>query len=290
VTDKYTKRKIRGSAFTVVLSLTLVLFMLGLLGLLLLNTRNLVNNIKENINLQLFLKESAAEADIEQLRKELDLTPYVKSAEIVTKEQAAEQLKKDLNEDFIAFLGTNPLSNSLNIKLNAAYANNDSLAMIEKTLVDNVIVKEVIYQKVLVNEINSNASKIGLIILIFSIFLLLIALALINNTIRLSIYAQRFVIKTMYLVGATQRFIRWPFIWRGITHGVVSGLIAILMITTFIYFMQNQISEYNLLQDKYQLLILFGVIILLGIMIAGISASLSVRKYLRSQSDDLYLQ
>jgi cell division transport system permease protein len=290
VTDKYTKRKIRGSAFTVVLSLTLVLFMLGLLGLLLLNTRNLVNNIKENINLQVFLKESAAEADIEQLRKELDLTPYVKSAEIVTKEQAAEQLKKDLNEDFIAFLGTNPLSNSLNIKLNAAYANNDSLAMIEKTLVDNVIVKEVIYQKVLVNEINSNASKIGLIILIFSIFLLLIALALINNTIRLSIYAQRFVIKTMYLVGATQRFIRWPFIWRGITHGVVSGLIAILMITTFIYFMQNQISEYNLLQDKYQLLILFGVIILLGIMIAGISASLSVRKYLRSQSDDLYLQ
>jgi cell division transport system permease protein len=290
VTDKYTKRKIRGSAFTVVLSLTLVLFMLGLLGLLLLNTRNLVNNIKENINLQVFLKESAAEADIDQLRKELDLTPYVKSAEIVTKEQAAEQLKKDLNEDFIAFLGTNPLSNSLNIKLNAAYANNDSLAMIEKTLVDNVIVKEVIYQKVLVNEVNSNASKIGLIILIFSIFLLLIALALINNTIRLSIYAQRFVIKTMYLVGATQRFIRWPFIWRGITHGVVSGLIAILMITTFIYFMQNQISEYNLLQDKYQLLILFGIIILLGIMIAGISASLSVRKYLRSQSDDLYLQ
>jgi cell division transport system permease protein len=290
VTDKYTKRKIRGSAFTVVLSLTLVLFMLGLLGLLLLNTRNLVNNIKENINLQVFVKESAAEVDIEQLRKELDLTAYVKSADVVTKEQAAEQLKKDLNEDFIAFLGTNPLSNSFNIKLNANYANNDSLAMIEKALLENVIVKEVIYQKVLVNEINSNASKIGLIILVFSVFLLLIALALINNTIRLSIYAQRFVIKTMYLVGATQRFIRWPFIWRGITHGVVSGLIAILMMTTFIYFMQNQISEYNLLQDKYQLLILFGFIILLGILIAGISSSLSVRKYLRSQSDDLYLQ
>ncbi len=288
--DKYTKRKIRGSAFTVVLSLTLVLFMLGLLGLLLLNTRNLVNNIKENINLQVFLKESAAEADIEQLRKELDLSLFVKSAEVVTKDQAAEQLKKDLNEDFIAFLGTNPLSNSFNIKLNANYANNDSLAMIEQELLQNVIVKEVIYQKVLVNEINSNASKIGLIILIFSLFLLLIALALINNTIRLSIYAQRFVIKTMYLVGATQRFIRWPFIWRGIIHGILSGLIAILMITTFIYFMQHQISEYNLLQDKYQLLILFAAIILLGILIAGISASLSVRKYLRSQSDDLYLQ
>jgi cell division transport system permease protein len=290
VTDKYTKRKIRGSAFTVVLSLTLVLFMLGLLGLLLLNTRNLVNNIKENINLQVFLKESAAEADIEQLRKELDLSLFVKSAEVVTKEQAAEQLKKDLNEDFIAFLGTNPLSNSFNIKLNANYANNDSLAMIERSLLENVIVKEVIYQKVLVNEINSNASKIGLIILIFSLFLLLIALALINNTIRLSIYAQRFVIKTMYLVGATQRFIRWPFIWRGIMHGIISGLIATLMIITFIYFMQHQISEYNLLQDKYQLLILFGAIILLGILIAGVSASLSVRKYLRSQSDDLYLQ
>ncbi len=290
MTDKYTKRKIRGSAFTVVLSLTLVLFMLGLLGLLLLNTRNLVNNIKENINLQVFLRESAAEADIEQLRKELDLSLFVKSAEVVTKEQAAEQLKKDLNEDFIAFLGTNPLSNSFNIKLNANYANNDSLGMIEKVLLENVIVKEVVYQKVLVNEINSNASKIGLIILIFSLFLLLIALALINNTIRLSIYAQRFVIKTMYLVGATQRFIRWPFIWRGILHGIISGLIATLMITTFIYFMQHQISEYNLLQDKYQLLILFGMIIILGILIAGVSASLSVRKYLRSQSDDLYLQ
>jgi cell division transport system permease protein len=290
VSDKYTKRKIRGSAFTVVLSLTLVLFMLGLLGLLLLNTRNLVNNIKENINLQVFMKESASDGDIEQLRKELSLTPYVKSAELISKEQAAEQLKKDLNEDFIAFLGTNPLSNSFNIKLNATYANNDSLSMIEKSLMTNVIVKEVIYQKVLVNEVNSNAGKIGLIILVFSTFLLLIALALINNTIRLSIYAQRFVIKTMYLVGATQRFIRWPFIWRGIMHGIVSGLLAILMITTFIYLMQNQISEYSLLQDKYQLLLLYGAVLLLGILIAGISASLSVRKYLRSQSDDLYLQ
>jgi cell division transport system permease protein len=290
VADKYSKRKIRGSVFTVILSLTLVLFMLGLLGLLLLNTRNLVNNIKENINLQVFLKESAAEADIDQLKKELSTTKYVKSLEVVTKEQAAEQLKKDLNEDFIAFLGTNPLSNSFNIKVNAAYANNDSLVKIEKGILESVIVKEVIYQKVLVNEVNSNAGKIGIIILVFSLFLLLIALALINNTIRLNIYAQRFIIKTMYLVGATQRFIRWPFIWRGIVYGVFSGLVAILMIITFIFFMQNQITEYSLLQDKYQLLLLFVAIILLGVLIAGISSSLAVRKYLRSQSDDLYLQ
>ncbi|MES2284660.1 MAG: permease-like cell division protein FtsX [Bacteroidota bacterium] len=286
--DIYSKRKLVGSSITTVVSLSLVLFMLGLLGIIILNTNKLSDNLKENIGIQIILNETAKEADIQHLTKMLDISDYVKSTEFITKEDAAKRLQEDLGEDFIDFLGYNPLLPSINVHVKAAYANTDSLSMIEKELIGSKLVKEVVYQKSLVSMINENVKKISLVILIFSGLLMVIALALINNTIRLSIYSKRFIIKTMQLVGATQSFVRRPFVLKGIKHGIYGATIAILMLIGVLYFAQKQLPELVELQDEKMLATLFGLVIVLGIIISWISTSLAVRKYLRLKADDLY--
>lgn len=286
--DIYSKRKLVGASITTVVSLSLVLFMLGLLGIIILNTNKLSDNLKENIGIQIILNETAKEADIQHLTKTLDISDYVKSTEFITKEDAAKRLQEDLGEDFIDFLGYNPLLPSINVHVNAAYANTDSLTMIEKELTGSKLVKEVVYQKSLVTMINENVKKISLVILIFSGLLMVIALALINNTIRLSIYSKRFIIKTMQLVGATQSFVRRPFVLKGIKHGIYGATIAILMLIGVLYFAQKQLPELAELQDEKMLATLFGLVIILGIIISWISTSLAVRKYLRLKADDLY--
>lgn len=284
----YSKRKLVGASITTVVSLSLVLFMLGLLGIIILNTNKLSDNLKENIGIQIILNETAKEADIQHLTKMLDISDYVKSTEFITKEDAAKRLQEDLGEDFIDFLGYNPLLPSINVHVKAAYANTDSLTMIEKELTGSKLVKEVVYQKSLVTMINENVKKISLVILIFSGLLMVIALALINNTIRLSIYSKRFIIKTMQLVGATQSFVRRPFVLKGIKHGIYGATIAIVMLIGVLYFAQKQLPELAELQDEKMLATLFGLVIILGIIISWISTSLAVRKYLRLKADDLY--
>ncbi len=286
--DKYSKRKIVGSSITIVVSLSLVLFMLGLLGIIILNTNKLSDNLKENIGIQIILNENAKEVDIQHLTKMLDVSDYVKSTEFITKEDAAKRLQRDLGEDFVDFLGYNPLLPSINVHLKAAYANTDSLALIEKELMGSKLVKELVYQKSLVSMINENVNKISVVILVFSGLLMIIALALINNTIRLSIYSKRFIIKTMQLVGATQSFVRRPFVLNGIKHGIYGAVIAILMLIGVLYFAQKQLPELADLQDERMLATLFGLVIVLGIIISWISTSLAVRKYLRLKADDLY--
>ncbi|MDQ3046282.1 MAG: permease-like cell division protein FtsX [Bacteroidota bacterium] len=288
MSDKYSKRRLAGSSFTTIVSLALVLFMLGLLGIIILNTRKLSDNVKENIGFQVILKEDVKEVDVAKMQKTLDASEYVKSTEFVTKEDAAKRLQEDLGEDFIDFLGYNPLLASINVHLQADYANTDSLSWIEKDLLESNLVKEVIYQKSLVSMINQNVKKISLVILAFSSLLMVIALALINNTIRLSIYSKRFIIKTMQLVGATQGFIRRPFVLNGIKHGIYGAVIAIAMLIGVLYFAQKQLPELIELQDEKMLASLFGLVIILGIIISWISTSLAVRKYLRLRSDDLY--
>ena len=286
--DKYSKRKLVGSSITTVVSLSLVLFMLGLLGIIILNTGKLSDNLKENIGIQIILNESSKEVDIQHLTKMLDVSSYVKSTEFITKEDAAKRLQGDLGEDFVDFLGYNPLLPSINVHLKAAYANTDSLNVIEKELMSSKLVKELVYQKSLVSMINENVKKISLVILVFSGLLMIIALALINNTIRLSIYSKRFIIKTMQLVGATQSFVRRPFVLKGIKHGIYGATIAILMLMSVLYFAQKQLPELAELQDQTMLATLFGLVIILCIIISWISTSLAVRKYLRLKADDLY--
>jgi cell division transport system permease protein len=286
--EKYAKRKLTSSYLSTVISVSLVLFMLGLLGLIVLHTKKLSDYVKENIGLTVVLKDSIKEADISQFQKSLDASPFVKSTEFVNKEQAAATLKQDLGEDFIQFLGYNPLLSSIEVHMNAAYANSDSLLWIEKEITKNANVKEIYYQKSLVNLVNENVKKIGLIILIFSSLLLVISIALINNSIRLSIYSKRFIIRTMQLVGATQSFIRRPFVFSGVRHGIYGALIAIALLMLIIYWAQTEIPELIVLQDIDLFVTLFAGVIFLGIFITWICTYLAVRKYLRLKTDDLY--
>lgn len=288
VSDKYSKRRLAGSTITTVVSLSLVLFMLGLLGIIILNANQLSNHIKENIGFQIILNDNAKEADVAKLQKTLDVSSYVRSTEFISKEEAAKRLKEDLGEDFIEFLGFNPLLASINVHLKAEYANPDSVSWIQKEITETHITKEIIYNRNLINNINESVKKISVVILFFCSLLMVVALALINNTIRLSIYSKRFIIKTMQLVGATQGFIRRPFVITGIKHGLYGATIAILLLLGLLNFAEKQVPELKDLQDQQMLLYLFGLVIVMGIIISWISTSLAVRKYLRLKSDELY--
>ncbi len=285
---KLSKRRLRSSYLTSIVSISLVLFMLGLMGLLILNAKKLSNHVKENVGFSVILKNDVKEVDMIRLQKNLDASDFVKSTEFVTKEKAAQDLQKDLGEDFINFLGYNPLLASIDIKLNANYANNDSLSVIEKKLRTYPQVKEVFYQKNLINLINENIKRIGLIFLLFSILLLFISIALINNTIRLTIYSKRFLINTMQLVGATRRFIRAPFLGRSIVHGIVSAIIAVSLLSALIYIVQKELTGLLIFQEIDIIAILFLSVMVLGIFIALISTYIAVNKFLRKKTDDLY--
>jgi cell division transport system permease protein len=286
--DKTTGRKLRTSYFTTVISISLVLFMLGLLSLLVLQAQKLSDHVKENITVSVILKDNVKEVDIIQLQKSLDASGYVRSTEYITKEQAAKSLQTELGEDFVSFLGFNPLLASIDVHLKAEYANNDSISWIEKDLMANTKIKEVFYQKSLVDLVNENIKKISLIILGFSSLLLMIAIVLINNTIRLSIYSKRFIIKTMQLVGATRSFIRKPFVYTGLLQGIYGALLAISMLIGVLYLAQNEMPQLIELQDIELFGIIFGFVILLGILISWICTSLAVTKFLKVKTEDLY--
>ena len=282
------RSKLRSSYLTSIISISLVLFLLGLIGLLLLNARKLSDHVKENIGFSIFLKENIREVDIIRLQKRLDAMPYVKSTDYITKEEAANDYQKELGEDFTEFLGYNPLPASIEVRFLARYANPENIARIEKEILTYEEVSEVFYQKSLIHLVNDNIRKISLIILAFSGLLFLIALALINNTIRLSIYSKRFLIKTMQLVGATKAFIRRPFLAKSASHGIYAAIIALLLLSAIIYFAQQELPGIVGFSDPEILAVLFVGVIILGIIFNWISTFFAVNKYLRMRSDDLY--
>ncbi len=288
MSNRTATQKLKTSSVTVVISLALVLFMLGLLGLVVINAKKLSNHIKENVGFQVVLKDTTTTAELDILKQEISSSAFTKEVAYISKDEAAKKLQKDLGEDFITFLGYNPLLSSLDVKLNSDYANIDSLAGFEKQIMQKHFVKEVIYHKDMIKQVNDNAKVISIYILIFSGLLLVVAIALINNTIRLSIYAKRFLIRTMYLVGATQGFIRMPFILKGVRQGVIAGLLAGFLLAGFLVLSTNYIPDLLQLQDPNLLAVLFGGIVVLGILISGLSAALSVSRYLRLKTDDLY--
>ena len=286
--DKYARRRLQSSYLSTVISVSLVLFMLGLLGLIVLHAKKLSDYVKENIGVSVIIKEDTNPVDVIRLKKSLEGAKYVKTSQYITKDQAAKKLQEDLGEDFITFLGYNPLLSSIELRLKAQYANNDSIAWIEKDLLKNERIKEVFYQKSLVEMVNENIKKISLVILGFSGILMLIAIALINNTIRLSIYSKRFIIKSMQLVGATKGFIRKPFLFAGIFQGIFASFIAIGLLWGVLYFAQKEVPELFELQDTQLFLTLFGAVALLGVFISLISTFFAVRKYLKINTSDLY--
>ncbi len=289
--DKYYRRRISTSYFTTVISMTLVLFTLGFFGLLMMHAQALSDYIKENISFEIIVNPNVKEADILHLQKQLDIKSYVKSTEYITREEAIKRLAKTLGNDFVQFLGNddNPLLPSIDVRFNADWANNDSIVKIENRLMANKIIKEVYYQKSLVHVINRNLRKIGLVSLFLSALLLIIAIALINNTIRLTIYSQRFIINGMQLVGATESFIRRPFVVKSIFHGTYSAILALILLTGLITVALENIPELALLENTRNMVILYVSILLLGIIISAVSTWFAVGRYLHLRSDKLHL-
>jgi len=286
--DKIIKRRLNSAYFTTVMSITLVLFSIGLISLLILNAKILSDYVKENINCIVVLNKDVKDADIVQIQKKLDSEPYVKSTEFITDEKAAETFSKDLGEDFVKVLGYNPLNNSIEIHFKADYATQMYFTKVENELLKNINVKEVYYQKSLVDLVNNNIKKISLIILGFGILLLIIAIALINNTIRLSIYSKRFIIKTMQLIGATESFIRKPFLIRSLLYGAVSSLLSIILLIGIIIISRKEIPDLIYLQGIDMFLILFGFVFICGLLISFVSTFFAIHKFLKTKTDNLY--
>ncbi|MDR2801837.1 MAG: ABC transporter permease [Prevotellaceae bacterium] len=289
---KYKQRmmagRVRSSYVSAVISISLVLFLLGSAGILLLNAHRLSIFFKENLSLSVILDEHTNEADAAWVRKQLDAAPFVRQTKYISKEQAAEEMKQLLGADFMAAFNYNPLPVSIEAKLTAAYADADSVASIEKQLQAIPHIREVSYQRSLIDLINQNINKIGLVMLVFVTLLLFISMVLINNTIRLSIHARRFLINTMSLVGATRAFIRRPFLLRSLLQGVIAGIIAVLLITGVVYVLQNEFGELLGFVDARVVGVLFAAILLLGMLMSWVSTYFSVTRFLRINNDDLY--
>jgi len=276
------------ATLSTIIGIALVLFMLGILSLILINANKLSTYFRENVTVQVYLKDDVKEVEILQLKKFLEAEEYTRAATHITQEEAAREMEEELGKEFVDFLGFNPIPASIDLKLNSSYAQPDSLQWIEQDIIHQAQVKEVVYQKVLFENIDQNIKKFSLILGIISIVLLLVAVALINNTIRLAIFSKRFLIKSMQLVGATRGFIVRPFIWQGIWHGLIAGIIALALIVALIYFSRSFFPDFFKFQDIETFGQLFGVIFLLAILISWISTSMAVGKYIRLRQDQLY--
>ena len=274
---------------SIVISMSLVLFVLGVLGFLLINANRLSSHVKQNIGFSVMIKEGVKDVDIMQLQKLIDSKAYSLESDWVTKEDAAKGLQEQLGEDFIAFLGYNPLLESIDIKLKASYANPDSLLILQQQLTKNDLIHEVFYQKDLVEKINKNIRKMSIFLLSFCILLFILSFTLINNTIRLTVYSKRFLIRTMKLVGATNKFIKGPFLSDSIYNGVYSSLVAICMLLTVFQLLQSDMPDFLNIQDFKSMGIIFACIFVAGILFTWLSTFFALKKYLRIKESELYL-
>lgn len=281
-------RRIAGSYFVSTLSISLVLVVIGILVFILLNARLISDQVKQNIGFSIIVKDNVNEAEIKKMQKILDTKPFVASSYFISKADAAKAFKEELGEDFEEVLGYNPLLPSVEIKLNPLYANNDSLQVIEKSLLTNDVIQEVSYQKSLVHMINENVRRISFILLIAGVALLLISFTLIRNTIHLSVYSQRFLIKTMQLVGAKPFFICKPFIQNGAWFGFFGSMLANMILLVAIFFLQREVGGVVNLMNKDLLIIMVVIITLAGIVLSLVSAWLSVARYLNKDMNELY--
>ena len=286
--DNYQKRRILNNYFSVVISITVVLFFVGILGLFLLNTKSLASHFKEQIVMTVYLKDSAKDIEITQMQKKIQLNSSTKRVQFKSKEQAAEEYARDIGEDFVEFLGFNPLLNSIDIYFNAAYVNALSLNQTKTEIEISDFVAEVVYDQPLVTLLEKNIERISFVLLISTALFVVIALLLINSSIRLSIYSKRFVIKTMQLVGATKSFIRRPFILSHLSLGIISSFLALTALNFLLWEVNKRFPEIEIMQQTSELMIVFGSVLILGISITGVSTFFATQRYLNLKTDAVY--
>lgn len=287
-TYNFLTKTIFSPSISVIISLSLVLFVLGLLGLVVLNAKQLSNYMKENIGFSIMIKESASDLDVLKFQKELEGYNFVKSTRFISKEKATKDLKESLGEDFVQFLGYSPLLASIDVKLNADYANNDSLNIVNNELTAYNLVHEVFYQKDIVEKLNRNTKKISFLLIIFSFLLFTISFVLINNTIRLSVYSKRFLIRTMKLVGATNLFIQKPFLSKGVYQGLYSSIYAIFMLMGTIKLIQSETANMLSINNLKIIGFVFLLVFFIGILISSCATYLAVKKYIKLNEQELY--
>lgn len=286
--EKFQKRRLISSYFSVVISIFLVLFLLGSLGLFVINSKKLSDNFKQEIPMTVFFTNEAKPEHIEKFKEFIAAKKYINTAKFVDKEEAAKNHVADLGEDFIAHLGANPLSDSYDIRLKADYVIADSLKNIQAEISQQEEVKSVNYDNILVDMVNENIKKVTFWMLVLSGFFCFIAFLLINSSLRLSIYANRFIIKTMQMVGATKSFIRRPFILRSMLLGIIGAVLAIIALYTGLYYIDQQFPQFGFITDYEAMGIVFGSVILFGILITWISTFFATQRFLNLRSDDLY--
>ncbi|KZS39915.1 cell division protein FtsX [Aquimarina aggregata] len=286
--EKYQKRRLISSYFSVVISISLVLFLLGLLGLLVLNTKKVADHFKEKIALTIYMKDSAKDVEIKQLEKTLALAEYTKSTTFISKDEAAEEHSKDIGENFMDFLGYNPLQNSIDVFLKADFVDAAKIEDISASITKKNFVDEVIYDKPLISLLNDNIKRISFWVLLISGIFTFIAVLLINSSIRLSVYSKRFIIKTMQMVGATKKFIRKPFVWKSVRLGMIGAIVALIGVGVVLYYINKTFPELALLDDEILLTILFAGVFGLGVLITWISTFFATQRFLNLRTDELY--
>jgi len=286
--DRYQKRKLITSYFSVVISIALVLFLLGCLGLLVLNAKKVADHFREQVVVTIYLNDSAKQVEVDQLENTLAMAEYSKSTEYVSKEQAAELMKAETGEDFMDFVGYNPLQNSIDIYLKADYVTNETLDGITEELANKKFIEDITYDNDLVELMNDNVKKITFWVLLLSAIFTLIAVLLINSSIRLAVYSKRFIIKTMQMVGATKTFIRRPFVFKSVQLGVIGAILALIGMGIVLYYLDLTFPELELLQKPVLVGSLFVGIFLLGVLITWISTFIATQRFLNLKTDQLY--
>ncbi|OLQ20654.1 cell division protein FtsX [Tannerella forsythia] len=271
-----------------VISIALALYMMGLFFIFGLISKELSVYMKENIAFSILLKEDIKEADIRQMERQLNAQPFIKSAKYISKEEAAREMVAELGEDPQMFLGINPFQASMEVKLKSAYANPDSLQQIEKKLTSYTNVSELLYQKDIMQVVNNNVRRIGLVLFMLITILVLISFVLISNTIRLLIYSKRFLVYTMRLVGATPAFIRRPFIRYNIVSGLIAGVLAIMMLMGTLYYLEGELAGLEQILRGEGLIIVYGAVLVLGIVLAVLAAWFAVNRYMYMAVGKMY--
>lgn len=286
--EKFQKRRVITSYFSVVLSIFLVLFLLGTLGLFVINSKRLSDNFKEEIAMTVFFKNEANDSVMKAFTEEMKTAKFAKSFEYVSKEIAAQQHKEVIGEDFMQFLGVNPLQNSFDIHLKADFVTNPEIAKIENRLRKNEMVADIVYDKQLVTLVNDNVKNISMWILIITSVFAIVSVLLINSSLRLSIYANRFIIKTMQMVGATKSFIRKPFIKTNVILGFIGAVLAILALIGLLIYIQTTYPNLGIMEDQLAISIVLLGVLVTGIVITWISTFFATQRFLNLRTDDLY--
>ena len=290
IENSSTKRRLQGSYLISLMSIMLVLFVLSLFSSLVLFANRISDYIKENVGFEIVINKGVKEKDIIDFQHVLDKKEYVKSTEYISQQEATRRLTEDLGEDILEWLGDvdNPLLPSIDVRFKSEYANNDSIAKIEQWVMRNKNVKEVYVQKSLLNSIDKNVNKIAALLLLIGFVLLIMAVTLISHTVRLSVYAKRFVVRSMQLVGATDGFIIKPFMKSFVIQGFIGAVLALILLSVFLYKLMNGVPELALLTNFGNITVIYISVIILGVLLTTLSTFFAMKKYLRADIDDLY--